>query len=114
MNSPPDTPAITVAIPPYGSMRIVDESGGDALSVFAANWDVMWPKIRSNLEEMCEYSGRSEDLKAPVWMAEGEWLEPDVFMSDEADLFLSIILRKAPVWDFFIKDNEIVHCQPVF
>jgi hypothetical protein len=114
MNSPPDTRAITVAIPPYGSMRMIDASGGDALSVFAANWGELWPKVRSNLEEMCEYSGKSDDLKAPVWTAEGEWLESDVFMSDEADLFLRIVLREVPVWDFYIKDTEIVHCQPVF
>jgi hypothetical protein len=114
MKPGPSGPAIKVDIPPYGAMNIIGEAGSDALSVFAGRWSILWPKVRSSLEEMCEYAGKLDDLKAPIWTAEGEWLEPDVFMSDKADLFLRIILREAPVWDFFIKDNDIVHCQAVF
>jgi len=118
-------PVITVNIPPYGRMRIVGEEGDAGLSILRKNWPALWPKVKRNLKTMIR--DWKDTLEVPIrltkqkWLGEGGSLEPDVFMSDQADIFLRIQLEEPPdwedafpVWDFFIKETTVVHCQPVF
>jgi hypothetical protein len=116
---------ITVNIPPYGRMQIGGVEGDEALSTFRRNWPKLWPKVKRNLKSMLR--GYRESFEVPIrltnqkWLGEGSTLDPDVFMGDQADLYLRIQLEEPPdwedsfpVWDFFIKGTTVVHCQPVF
>jgi len=107
-------------------MWILGESGNDdGLARLKGNWAKLWPVVKRNLKRMLKRVERDFDppvrLKKCKWTAEGGRLEPDVFMSDKADLFLRIRLEECPapeddlpVWDFFINGIGIIHCQPVY
>jgi len=117
----PKPPTITVSIAPYGRMKIVGEEGDDGLALLKHNWASLWPAVKRDIERMRKNHEAPVRFETCKWMADGHRLEPDVFMSDQADLFLRIRLEACPepedalpVWDFFIKGTDIVHCQPVY
>ena len=63
----------------------------------------------------CELGGISKDRR---WLAEAMRMDPDVFMGDRSDWCLRFDLDplhevELPVFDFFIRDTSIAHCQPV-
>ena len=112
-----------LGIAPYGRLEIVGEPV--ALALLKRNWADLWPSVKRHLKGMLKDIERDFDppvrLKACKWTAGVGPLEPDVFMGDEADLFLRIRLEESPapeddlpVWDFFIKGTAIVHSQPVW
>jgi hypothetical protein len=121
----PKLHTIAVNIPPYGRMRIVGEAGENALSAFQRNWPRLWPKVKRNLKSMLRRYNDSFEvpirLTGQKWLGEGARLDPDVFMGDQAELYLRVQFEEPsdwedpfPVWDFFIKETTVVHCQPVF
>ena len=116
---------IAVNIPPYGRMRVGGVEGDEALSTFRRNWPKLWPKVKRNLKSMLRRY--RESFEVPIRLTKQKWLgqcsslDSDVFMGDQADLYLRIQLEEPPdwedsfpVWDFFIKGTAVVHCQPVF
>jgi hypothetical protein len=118
-------PAITVDIPPYGRMRILGEDNDGALSTFRKDWQKLWPTVKRKLKGMLREYNESFDtpirLTQQKWLGLGCKLEPDVFMGDQADLYLRIQFEEPadwedafPTWDFFINGTSVVHCQPVF
>lgn len=114
-------PSIKVEIPPYGQMLIVGKGDDGALAFFESRWPKLWPGVKREVKRMCKNYKAGITFKDFKWLADAARMKPDVFMSDKSDWYLRIDLdplrelrEDLPVFDFFIREAEIVHCQPVF
>jgi hypothetical protein len=114
-------PSIKVEIPPYGRMLIVGERDDGALAFFESRWPKLWPGVKREVQRMSKRCELRITFKGLKWLADGARIEPNVFMSDKSDWYLRIDLDPLrelkddlPFFDFFIREAEIVHCQPVF
>jgi hypothetical protein len=112
--------SIEVEIPPYGQMLILGRSDDKGLEFFKKNWSQLWPKALPEIKRMYKACELGSISKTRRWLAETSRMEPDVFMSDKSDWHLRFDLdplqeveSSLPVFDFFIRDTVIAHCQPV-
>ena len=116
---PKKPPSIKVEIPPYGQMLIIGKGNDGALAFFKSRWAKLWPGVIREMKRMCKGCELRVSFKDLKWLADGARMKPAVFMSDKSDWYLRIdvdplLERDLPCFDFFIRETEIVHCQPVF
>ena len=89
------------------------------------NLDKAWPSLESKiikeLEAMVKSSERFGHLKVKHFQAFGSSYETDgnnfldkEYPDKKPNISLSFSLLESPSWDFFIQDDEIVHCQPAY
>jgi len=102
----------------FGEMILIyEKTDTELIKNLNKNWEKLEPKIVKNLEEMVIDSERLGHLKVKYFQATGYTKEYDenVFHGTDSNIMLSFHLLSNPDdWDFFIQDDKIVHCQPVY
>lgn len=102
----------------FGEMILIyEKSDAELIKNLDKNWVKLESKVVKNLEEMVINSERLGHLKVKYFQATGHTKEYDenVFHGTDSNIMLSFHLLTNPDdWDFFIQDDEIVHCQPVY
>ena len=105
-------------IEPYGKALFTSPDNSEAsrsiLEDLSKHWDELWPVMRGRLEQGIADYGVDLDLFSRPFVASVAPMEEDVFMSDEADIFVSFDFDDVPVWYFFIRGSHLAHFQPVF
>ncbi|MDX1973909.1 MAG: hypothetical protein SFY68_15375 [Candidatus Sumerlaeia bacterium] len=113
---------LKLKIPPYGIATLQSFDDFDNIEKTEAmmlevqsNWNILWPKMLSLLRKAIVDYGLEINLKKEEFNMGISDMEPDVYMGDRSDYFLSFTLSNdAPSWDYFIKADVIVHFQPSF
>ena len=102
-------------------MLIICEGDDGAQDFFRRSWPRLWPKLLPEVKRMYKAHELGRISKTRRWLADAGRMESDVFMSEESDWYLRLDLdplqeseKNLPVFDFFIRDTTIAHCQPVF
>ncbi|WP_035607098.1 hypothetical protein [Haloferula sp. BvORR071] len=110
--------AVMLPAAPYDEILVVspDKSPNSQalLKELCPHWGALWPKILNKLEEGIAKHGEETVLEDEEFIAEVSRLEPGVYMADKADIFFRLEFDEPPLWDCFIKGDELVHFQPVF
>lgn len=86
----------------------------DLVANIRKNWDTLKDQVLKQLEEMVESSDRITHLDVDYFQAFLGRIPEDSFTGDEADTFLEFRLLETPTWNFMIKNNQIMHCQPSY
>ena len=112
--------ALVVELPisPFGSAPITtddtsDESRG-ILEALIHGWDELWPEMLERLQEDMKGYGCEQKLGRDEFQGSISRMDPDCYMGDQSDYYLSLQFDEPPIWDFFLKGTKIVHFQPVF
>lgn len=111
--------AIELPMEPYGEKLIYaddnSEESRNILQQFSAIWPQLWPEMRGRLEDLAM---NHLDLETPVdvdtLVGQVTKTSPGKFMGDRADYYLTLESDDHPDWDYFFRDGQIVHFQPVF
>ena len=110
--------AVMLPFSPYGKAPCVapdNRSDSKALlEELCSNWPTLWPKIQDKLEAGIADCEADTALDGADFIAQVARLDQDVFMADKASIFLRLEFEEAPMWDSFIKGDQLVHFQPVF
>jgi hypothetical protein len=112
--------AIEVSMEPYveTSFLQANDASDDSrimLQQIATIWPRLWPEMRTRFEE----AASELDLNTPV---DGESLiglvsrlTPGEYLADSSDTYVSLRSEdNPPDWDYFLRDGQIIHFQPVF
>jgi hypothetical protein len=111
--------------PPHGTCFLVSEDSSDSslsnLISIARQWDELWPAMFKFIEtEGAEYgcdspiSGTQDHDGDGILSVGVGLIREGEYLSDKANVLVSIEFDEPPLWNFFIKDNQITHAQPVF
>lgn len=114
-----------VQIPPHGTCFLVSEDSSESslanLISIARQWDELWPAMSKFIEtEGAEYgcdsqiSGTQDHDGDGILSVGVGLIRKGEYLSDKANILVSIEFDDPPLWNFFIKDNQIIHAQPVF
>lgn len=107
-------------VPPFNdSVFITQDDSEDskcALLELTQNWEILWPKMKSRLDQCVIDYELDVDFSSQIFVGNVGRADPDAFMGDQAKVFVEIEVDELdyPTFDFFIHDAEIVHFQPVF
>ena len=109
--------AVELPMEPLGRKRIYAENTEDSrtmLQELSADWLRLWPQIRSLFEDSAKELDLDNPVDSETLVGQVGRLEPGVFMADRCDIYLSLSSDDHPDWDFFLRDGQIIHFQPVF
>lgn len=112
--------SIMLPIPPNGDIQLTVFKSSEyraMLEEINSNWDDLWPKLKSRLEEGTGKDGYNTEqrIDGESFSMQADLVESDAFMSDESDYVISFSFEKeVPVWDAFIRGKEVTHFQPVY
>ena len=103
---------------PYGTrlfcMEDDSEDSKRLLQQIDAVWPRLWPEMLSRLQETADELDLGNAVDSESLVGRGKRLEAGKFMSDRCDTYISLESDDHPDWDYFLKDSEIIHFQPVF
>jgi hypothetical protein len=110
--------AVMLPVDPHGESLFAAPDNSPAsmalLQELCSYWTVLWPKILEKLEEgIADYEvevGLDED----EFIGEVSRIQKGEYMAGQADIFLRLEFDDPPLWDAFIKGDELVHFQAVF
>lgn len=109
---------VELPLPPFEMIAIAAEDASDAsrsmLLELIQGWDELSPKIVDQLRDGIESYDCEQELGNDEFMGSICHMDPESFMGDKSDYLLRIEFPEPPLWDFFLKDNQIIHFQPVF
>ena len=109
---------VQLPIAPYGETLFVapdNRSESEALlKELSSHWAALWPKILEKLKKEIAAYGVEATLAEDAFFAEVSRLNRRKYMADKADIFLRLELDEPPLWDSYIKGDDLVHFQPVF
>lgn len=77
-------------------------------------WDSLWPEMLDRLQDGISGYETNQKLGADEFIGALSRTDEDCFMGDKSDIFLRLEFQEPPLWDYFLRDGEIVHFQPVF
>ena len=110
--------AVMLPVDPHGETLVAaPDNSPDSkalLQELCSHWPALWPKI---LEKLLEGIA---DYEAEVSLGEDEFIgevsrtQKGEYMADKADIFLRLEFENPPLWDAFIKGDELVHFQAVY
>lgn len=83
------------------------------LEQLSRHWEKLWPEMLDRLQSAIREWDAPMRLGADAFMGGVSWIDADVYMGDQCDIYLSLIFDEFPHWDFFIKGASIVHFQPI-
>jgi hypothetical protein len=110
--------AIELSMEPYGTKPIYAEDDTEdsrvMLQQLSAGWMRLWPQIRALFEDAAKELDLDNPVDSETLIGQASRLEPGVFMADRCDTYLSLSSDDHPDWDYFLKDGQILHFQPVF
>lgn len=109
---------VELPIPPFGTVPIATEDTSDdsrhILDTLISGWPGLWPEMLARLQEDMKGYGCEQDLGKDEFQGSISRMDPDCYMGDQSDYYLSLQFDEPPMWDFFLKGTQIVHFQPVF
>jgi hypothetical protein len=110
--------AMVLPINPYGETMVAAADTASASKILLQElltcWPVLWSKILARLEEDISDYGAEVTLGDDEFLASVSYLEKEFYMADKADIFLRLQFDEPPLWDAFIKGDELVHFQAVY
>ena len=101
----------------FGTLHLIyDETDQALITKLDNNWKNLETKIVDELENQIKSYDRLGHLKVRYFQAMGTSTEynKDVFHGTDSDIRLSFHLLESPTWEFFIKDDQIIHSQAAF
>ncbi|BCX46771.1 hypothetical protein HAHE_06790 [Haloferula helveola] len=104
---------------PYGKVLIIadelEDESRELLEQLSTQWDSLWPKLRSELEEgLADHSRSGQRLEEGAFSASIRPLyEEDTDFGADCELVITFDVG-GPQWDCSLRDGTIVHFQPVF
>ncbi len=110
---------LELPIPPFGNMTVVaDDDTGESqalLEMLSNSWSILWPAMLEQLREGMANLDLEIETVIVDCTAYVSTLRQGFFMANKCDVYLSFKpTSESPDWDFFLKNAEIVHFQPVF
>jgi hypothetical protein len=110
--------ALTLSTAPYGEATFLAPDATDdsrrLLAELAIRWDALWPDMLQRLQDQITEYNTPHQLGSDEFQGHVSRMEPDVYMGDQSDIHVRLIFEQFPLWDYFIRDTEIVHFQPVY
>ena len=112
--------AIELPMEPYGTHPVyADDNTEDSrgiLQQLAQSWIRLWPEMRTLFEDCAKEIDLDDPVDSVTLHGQISRMEPGVWMADRSEIYLSLrsFSYHPPEWDFFLKDGQIIHFQPVF
>lgn len=110
---------VELPIPPFEMVSIASEDTSEGsrnmLEDLVRGWYDLWPDMLDRLHDSIErYDDCEQVLGRDEFMGSICRMSPGFYMGDKSDYMLRLEFDEPPLWDFFLKDNLIIHFQPVF
>ena len=99
----------------FGELYIVYENDDEeVIKRLDDVWDSLGPKLELSLTKLIKSYDRLGHLKVKFFQAYAFLPEKEVFNGVSANIFLSFSLLETPTWNFWLKNDEIIHSQASF
>jgi len=110
---------VELPIPPFETVSIASEDTSsesrNMLEELVRDWDRLWPDMLERLQDsMTRYEDCEQVLGRDEFMGSICRMSPESYMGDKSDYLLRLEFDEPPLWDFFLKDIQIIHFQPGF
>jgi hypothetical protein len=110
---------VELPIPPFEMVSVAAEDTSEVsrsmLEDLVRGWGHLWPDMLDRLQDsMTRYYDCDQVLGRDEFMGSICRMSPEFYMGDKSDYMLRLEFDEPPLWDFFLKDNQIIHFQSVF
>ena len=86
----------------------------EILNELVHRWSDLWPEMLDRLQSDMQSYGVEQKLGTDDFIGSIWRMDADCYMGDRSDYLLRLDFEEPPLWDYFLRNGEIVHFQPVF
>jgi len=110
--------ATELPVAPFGTAYFAapdaSSDSREILNELIHHWSELWPEMLDRLLSDMQSYGVEQKLGSDEFIGSISRMDANCYMGDKSDYLLRLDFEEAPFWDYFLRNGEIVHFQPVF